>query len=55
MEAKSNLASTSFYGRYSTGVDVKNVVTKLELSVGLLKVKSTLGAYVWEVKENCLI
>ena len=32
-------------------MSVQNAITKLELSVGLLKVKSNLGNYVWEVKE----
>jgi hypothetical protein len=35
------------YGRLS----VRNVITKLELSVGLEKVKSNLGNYVWKVKD----
>ena len=25
----------------------------LELSIGLLKIKSAIGAYVWEIKECC--
>ena len=36
-------------------VSMRNAITKLELSVGLLKVKSGLGAYVWEVKECSLV
>jgi hypothetical protein len=32
-------------------VSVQNAITKLELNVGLLKVKSNLGNYVWEIKE----
>jgi hypothetical protein len=30
-------------------LSVQNAITKLELSVVLVKVKSALGAYVWEL------
>ena len=49
MEGESDSASTSFYGRQAASVCVRNAITKLELSVGLKKAKSTLGNYVWEV------
>ena len=53
METESDLASISFYGRYTTGVSVRNAIAELELSVGLSRVRSTLGMYVWEIKECC--
>jgi len=31
---------------------VRNAITKLELRVGLTKVKSRLGAYVWVTREH---
>ncbi len=52
MEAESGLASISFYNGYHTGVSVQNETTKLELRVGLIKIKSGLGAYAWKVKDN---
>ena len=36
-------------------LSVRNAITKLELSVGLSKVRSALGAYVWEVEECSLV
>jgi hypothetical protein len=33
-------------------VSVQNAITKIELSVGLLKVKNNLGSYVWEAKDS---
>ena len=40
MEVESDLASISFYGGYTAGVSVQDAIMKLELSVGLSKVKS---------------
>ena len=39
----------------TTRMSVQNAITKLELSVGLAKVKSGLGAYVWVTKEHLLV
>jgi len=36
-------------------MSVQSAITKLELSVILAKVKSGFGAYIWEVKEHCLV
>ena len=36
-------------------MSVRNAITKLELTVVLAKVKSGFGAYIWEVKEHCLV
>ena len=34
---------------------MQNVITELELIVGLSKVKSALGVHIWEVNECCRI
>jgi len=33
-------------------VSVRNAITKLELSMGLEKVKSSVGAFAWVIKEQ---
>ena len=33
-------------------MSVRNAITKLELRVGLIKIKSGLGAYAWKVKDS---
>jgi len=36
-------------------MSVQNVITILELSMGLEKIKNTCGVYIWEVKDWCFV
>jgi hypothetical protein len=36
-------------------MSVRNAITKLELKVGLYKVKNSLGTQSWEVKDWCFV
>ena len=53
VEVEPILSFHSCYSGYNNiEVSVRNAITKLELSVRLEKVKSALGAYIWEIREQ---
>jgi hypothetical protein len=36
-------------------MSMQNVITQSEFMVGLVKIKTAIGVYVWKVKEICLV